>query len=142
MPEIKVNKKKYSLSKLIGFWSLMFALASGIVTGIVQGVRIHDEYVKNMDTLDSLKINDERRALQDEKVELRLDNFEDFMLDRSKSYAVGFRVITSKGKTLKVWRDWKGVDHPVYRDSIESQMYGIDTYFYIERSTGQKIYKW
>jgi len=123
-------------------WKSMVATLTvlGVVWGVLEGVYFFTqewhEYEIYKEKVDSEDFNE------------RIIDLEKYVINKRKSFAVGFRVFkhedeeTGKISFVKRYRDWQGTWHEIFRDRETSDLYGVDHYYYIDKETDEKIYCW
>ena len=114
--------------------------ALGLVWGILEGVYFFThqwhEYQIYKEKIDSENFNE------------RITTLENYVLEKKRSFHVGFRVFydydEETGITTKVkrYRDWNGIWHRIFKDNEASETYNVDYYYYISEKRGEKIYCW
>jgi hypothetical protein len=112
----------------------------GVLWGIFEGVYIFAEYVHEYENL--------KEKVDSEAFDVRITKLEKYVLNKRKSFHVGFRVFkyfdeeTGLTTRVKRYRDWNGVWHEIFRDLEASETYKVDYYYYIDKKTDEKIYCW
>lgn len=82
----------------------------------------------------------------DSIIQKKLDFLINYVENKKKSFAVGYRVIKEidEHKGTEIWkkqyRDFKGHWNPIFIDLELSDYYGFDTYYYIDQDTHEKVY--
>jgi len=142
MTDPAVKKKWYQV-----WWKTVIG-AAGVLTavfGILEGTywftaQWHDYQVmkKKVMTLDT----------GDVYINQRLITLEKYLEEKNRSFAVGFRVfkeqdeLTGNVTYRKMYRDWSGKWNEVFIDFEYSQEYGVNYYYYIDKTNGAKVYCW
>lgn len=143
MPEEKKDIAKKSAwkrwwKKIIGGITIL-----GVVWGVLEGVYFFTQYWHEYQIL--------KENVQSENFEERISKLETYVVNKRKSFAVGFRVfkevdeITGEVRYRKKYRDWVGVWHTIFYDEEASVLFGVDYYYYIDekRPIGEKeVYCW
>ena len=138
------NKEKDIVKKSIWkrWWKKIVGILTilGIVWGVLEGVYFFTKYWHEYQVL--------KENVQSEDYEERISDLETYVINKKKSFAVGFRVfkevdeLTGKTTFKKKYRNWGGVWNDVFYDAETSDIYGVDYYFYYDIRTGEKIYCW
>lgn len=145
MPEANnIEKKEHWIKKAWKTKVAVFAVL-GALWGILEGVYWFTEKWHEWEVL---KDNEVHMVERIDRLEENQKNILQYVENKRKSFAVGFRVfkevdeITGEVTFAKRYRDWKGVWHEIFQDLEASRYYGVDYYYYIDKNSDEKIYCW
>jgi hypothetical protein len=126
----------------------IFGTLGVILEFIIIGVNWYNSQQETFDKVNNLEKTILDIVNSDKDKDNKILDLEEYVSNKDKSYAVGFRVFKHRdddtGKLMKTkkYRDWSGKWNDVFYDKTMSINFGVDYYYYIDRQTSEKIYCW
>lgn len=123
-------------------YAMILAVIAGLSTGgsyLISGVNWWNSQQNIPKKVQEMEV-------RDSIILLKLDFVIEYIENKKKSFAVGFRVAktvdehTGEPRWVRQYRDWKGRWHPIYLDLELTELYGIEQYYYIDSDTQER--KW